>query len=138
MGWGRNKHQARHAYVHPEDGTAGPAHVPTVEPSTARVFTVRGEMIAPGHPLYKWLLEFEYDFRRHWLELLKARKARLQQFIQRLYNDVAMLDSGSVSPAQLASIMIDRARIANRMRPRARVVPRISIPAGSQLVRSAA
>jgi len=96
-------------------------------------------MIAPGHPVYEWLLEFEYDFHRHWLELLKRRKAQLQQFVQRFYDDAGMLGIGSVSPAQLASIMVDRARIANRMRPRARVVPqRISIPAGGQLVRCVA
>ena len=66
------------------------------------------------------------------MQRLRARTQRLKQIIETAVIDVTMLISEAVRPGQLASIMVDRARMANNMRPRARVVPqRIPISGGS-------
>lgn len=121
---GRNRYQPNHAYIHPEDRPGTPENSEPISAREVQIFVVEGQAIMPDHPAHQWLVEFEKVFQARLLKRLRARRARMQEIIGQSFIDVTLIAAGTVGVAQLASIMIDRARMANEMRPRARVVPR--------------
>jgi hypothetical protein len=127
--WRRGSRNAgRHRYVHPQEM---PEQMPEARPigtmkvrPRVMVFVVRDEIIDSTHPAYRYLMEMEDDFRRHMLERVRDRQARLRQIWDQARRDAQLLIGNQISGYEMRAIIIDRARMASGMRPRARIATR--------------